>query len=345
MKHFKWELQGKERLQQQPAAALSARSVPLLARRGTGAHRAQGGGRARGDRAQVPDRASHGALATISARPSRHKGRLIVPTYHPSYALRVIDPASGTKCSGRSSRRWCSRARSPTAPRASGRRSKREFRGPCAAGSHWTATATGRNRASTFPQAGHRGVARHRRSPLAGASLIWPLSRSPRFPSTDVRTRINFIPSERMAAGPARVDRKHSQPDPGDDAAGRDRLRRGFPLRRHEGGRVQRRNGRHPDPAAYLNTSLTRVGRATLTRSSAPGPWRGLPSRLSQAEQKRRKRSGSRRTRSPNQVVPQFSSSVDTELVDSIGDAESAIAIAGSTCLPRACSPGVRNRP
>ena len=73
------------------ARAARARGVPLLARRGTGARRAEGRRRARGDGAQVADGTSDGALR-VSRQDDRARARLIVPTYHPSYALRVMDP-------------------------------------------------------------------------------------------------------------------------------------------------------------------------------------------------------------------------------------------------------------
>ena len=116
MKHFKWESQGKERLQQQPAqrereacrfwldeelARIAPKVVVAL---GATALKSLTGHRT--------------ALSEYLGKTIEHKGRLIVPTYHPSYALRVMDPKAGTKCSGRSSRRSCSRARSPTAPPA-----------------------------------------------------------------------------------------------------------------------------------------------------------------------------------------------------------------------------------
>jgi DNA polymerase len=63
--------------------------VPLLARRGAGAHRAQGGGGATALKSLTGHRT---ALSEYLGKTIEHKGRLIVPTYHPSYALRVIDP-------------------------------------------------------------------------------------------------------------------------------------------------------------------------------------------------------------------------------------------------------------
>ncbi|CDY78246.1 Uracil-DNA glycosylase, putative family 6 [Caballeronia glathei] len=90
MKHFKWELQGKERLQQQPAqrereacrywldeelARIAPRVVVAL---GATALKSLTGHRT--------------ALSEYLGKTIEHKGRLIVPTYHPSYALRVIDP-------------------------------------------------------------------------------------------------------------------------------------------------------------------------------------------------------------------------------------------------------------
>jgi DNA polymerase len=90
LKHFKWESQGKERLPQQPAqrereacrywldeelAQIAPKVVVAL---GATALKSLTGHRT--------------ALSEYLGKTIEHRGRLIVPTYHPTYALRVMDP-------------------------------------------------------------------------------------------------------------------------------------------------------------------------------------------------------------------------------------------------------------
>ncbi|SAL55337.1 phage SPO1 DNA polymerase-related protein [Caballeronia terrestris] len=90
VKHFKWEPQGEERVQQQPAQREReacrhwldeelARVAPkVVVALGATALKSLTGHRT--------------ALSEYLGKTIEHRGRLVVPTYHPSYVLRVMDP-------------------------------------------------------------------------------------------------------------------------------------------------------------------------------------------------------------------------------------------------------------
>jgi len=133
--------------------------------------------------------------------------------------------------------------------------------------------------------------------------------------TTDVQTRINFIPSERLALGQleltgnTRNQTRATTPQAAIDSAGDSRFVVTKALE-FNGETVATRT-----PAAYLNTSLHSVGaQTTLTGVPLLGPLANAVA-LSQAEQKRPEAERIAAYKITEQVVPQFNSSVDTELV------------------------------
>ncbi len=133
--------------------------------------------------------------------------------------------------------------------------------------------------------------------------------------TTDVQTRINFVPSERMGlaqlelTGNTRNQTRAMTPQASIDSAGDSRFLVTKALE-FNGETVATRT-----PAAYLNTSLQSVGaRTTLTGIPLLGPLANAVA-LSQAEQKRPEAERIAAYKITEQVVPQFNGSVDAELV------------------------------
>lgn len=93
VKHFKWELRGKRRLHKTPAQReIEACGYWLEDEFERVAPRVVVALGATALKAVLGVKAT--ALRKVLGQPIEHEGRTVIPTYHPSYALRVPDPAA-----------------------------------------------------------------------------------------------------------------------------------------------------------------------------------------------------------------------------------------------------------
>ncbi|MCD9122511.1 UdgX family uracil-DNA binding protein [Cupriavidus sp. UGS-1] len=93
VKHFKWELRGKRRLHKTPAQReIEACGYWLEEELERVAPRVVVALGATALKAVLGVKAT--SLRKVLRQPIEHEGRTVIPTYHPSYALRVPDPAA-----------------------------------------------------------------------------------------------------------------------------------------------------------------------------------------------------------------------------------------------------------
>ena len=93
VKHFKWELRGKRRLHKTPAQReIEACGYWLEDELDRVAPRVVVALGATALKAVLGVKAT--SLRKVLRQPIEHEGRTVIPTYHPSYALRVPDPAA-----------------------------------------------------------------------------------------------------------------------------------------------------------------------------------------------------------------------------------------------------------